>query len=305
MGDMRRRGAPVAGRGTIGGNMRIVASAAAFAACVSLGGNGWATDLSLKDPPEYEYSELSLVLPGFYVGVNLGAAKTNVDIGDTFIYEADPFAANSFGSTGVIAGVEIGYNFQSGNIVYGLSAGVGYMDISGSVSADLPRSKPDDARTDINGTYEAEGGLFGELTARLGYASGRSLFYVKGGGAFLNTDFSSDYVGKNCTYTHCDRGGYKPNTPSLFGFEDSDTLMGWTVGVGVEYALTSNWSVKAEYQHFDFGTQSFDYGGEYTFSNCGTCIPSKLSGSTDVDYTVDAIRIGLNYRFNGDGDGMR
>jgi opacity protein-like surface antigen len=268
---------------------------------VGVCGNAWATDLSLKDTPEYEYSQLSLVLPGFYFGGNLGGARTNVDIGDTFVYEADPFAANSFGTTGVISGVEIGYNFQSGNIVYGLSAGVGYMDISGSVSADLPQSKPGDKRTDINGTYEAEGGLFGELTARLGYASGRSLYYVKGGGAFLNTDFSSDYVGKNCTFTNQCSG--TPNTPSKFGFDNSDTLMGWTVGVGVEYALTSNWSVKAEYQHFDFGTQSFDYSGEYTFSNCKTCIPSELTGSTDVDYTVDAIRLGVNYRFNG-GDGQ-
>lgn len=289
------RGGALAG-GTIGGNMRIVASAALVAAVMSLCASVRAADLSLKDAPEYEYTKSAFVLPGFYVGGSIGGARTSVDIGDTFIYEADPFAANSFDTTGLIAGVEIGYNFQNGNVVYGVSAGVGHMDISGSVSADLPRSRPNDERTDINGTYETEGGLFGELTARVGYASGRSLFYVKGGAAFLNADFNSSYVGKNCTFTYCGGGGFTPDTPSLFNFQNSDTLVGWTIGVGVEYALTSNWSVKAEYQRFDFGTQSFDYGGEYTFSDCRTCIPSKLTGSTDVDYAVDAIRIGVNYR---------
>jgi outer membrane immunogenic protein len=279
--------------------MRTVASAAVFAACVSLCGNGWAADLSLKDTPEYEYAQSAFALPGFYFGGSIGGARTSVDIGDTYIYEADPFAANSFDTAGLITGVEIGYNFQAGKVVYGLSAGLGYMDISGSVTADLPRSIPNDERTDLRGTYETEGGLFGELTARVGYASGRSLFYVKGGGAFLNADFSSSYVGKNCTFTHCGGGGYTRDTPSLFGFENQETLIGWTAGVGVEYALTSNWSVKAEYQHFDFGTQSFEYSGKYTFSDCGSCIPSKLSGSTDVDYAVDAIRIGVNYRFGG------
>jgi outer membrane immunogenic protein len=283
--------------------MRTVASAALFAACVGVCGQAWAADLSLKDAPEYEYTR-SFTLPGFYIGGSLGAANTSVDIGDTYVYEADPFAANSFDTTGMISGVEIGYNVQSGKIVYGLSAGLGYMDISGSVSADLPRCKGCDERADLHGTYETEGGLFGELTARIGYASGRSLFYVKGGGAFLNADFNSDYVGKNCTYTRCGGSGkdYTPDTPSLFGFENSETLIGWTAGVGVEYALTSNWSVKAEYQHFDFGTQSFDYSGSYKFSDCGTCIPSELSGSTDVDYTVDAIKIGVNYRFGSGGE---
>jgi outer membrane immunogenic protein len=284
--------------GRYGGDMRTVASAALFAACVGVCGQAWAADLSLKDAPEYEYTR-SFTLPGFYIGGSLGAANTSVDIGDTYVYEADPFAANSFDTTGMISGVEIGYNVQSGKIVYGLSAGLGYMDISGSVSADLPRCKGCGEAADLHGTYETEGGLFGELTGRIGYASGRSLFYVKGGGAFLNTDFSSDYVGKNCTFTTSCAGKSNTDKPSLFGFENSETLVGWTAGVGVEYALTSNWSVKAEYQHFDFGTQSFDYSGKYNFAGS---LNSELSGSTDVDYAVDAIKIGVNYRFGSGGE---
>ena len=34
----------------------------------------------------------------------------------------------------------------------------------------------------------------------------------------------------------------------------SNTRVGWTVGGGIEYAITNNWSIGAEYRFTDFGT---------------------------------------------------
>jgi len=34
----------------------------------------------------------------------------------------------------------------------------------------------------------------------------------------------------------------------------SNSRTGWTVGGGIEYALTNNWSIRAEYRFSDFGT---------------------------------------------------
>ena len=39
-------------------------------------------------------------------------------------------------------------------------------------------------------------------------------------------------------------------------FTTANSFVGWTAGGGLEYALTQSWSVKAEYQYFDFGTQN-------------------------------------------------
>jgi outer membrane immunogenic protein len=61
------------------------------------------------------------------------------------------------------------------------------------------------------------------------------------------------------------------------GVSDNATRVGWTAGAGLEYAMWSNWSVKVEYLYADLGTYS-------------------LNG-TDVDYTTNIVRAGLNYRF--------
>jgi outer membrane immunogenic protein len=61
-------------------------------------------------------------------------------------------------------------------------------------------------------------------------------------------------------------------------------VTGWTAGGGIEYALTNNWTVKAEYLHVDFGTR--------------TASSSAVSGySFDFKDTLDIGRVGINYKF--------
>ncbi|WP_398483924.1 outer membrane protein, partial [Tardiphaga sp.] len=58
---------------------------------------------------------------------------------------------------------------------------------------------------------------------------------------------------------------------------------GYTVGGGLEYLFTQNWSGKLEYQYYDFGTVNFiaPVGGPGSFKN-----------------DQHSIKAGLNYRFN-------
>ena len=271
-----------------------IAFAAAFAACFGVFGAAQATDLSLKDTPDVEY-EISPAWTGLYVGGHVGGAFGSIDVTDVFNYDGDPRADNSFGTTGLITGVQLGYNLQSGNFVFGVEADLGYLNLSGDKTAALPRSKPNDKNTDISATYSMDGGLYGDLTGRVGYASGNTLLYLKGGAAFLEATLNSDYVGANCTTT----SKCSPFNPSTFAFENSETLFGWTLGFGVEYALSSSWSLKLEYQHFDFGSMSSEYGGTFNFApKCKGCKPSELTGNTDTDISVDAVKVGLNYQFN-------
>jgi outer membrane immunogenic protein len=98
----------------------------------------------------------------------------------------------------------------------------------------------------------------GSVTGRLGYTWGPTLLYAKGGYAWADTRFSNGFGGD--------------------GGRD-----GYTVGGGLEYMFTQNWSGKLEYQYYDFGTVNFvtPAGGFGNFKN-----------------DQHSIKAGLNYRFN-------
>ena len=150
----------------------------------------------------------------------------------------------------------------------------------------------------LNANYSASGGLYGDITARLGYAVDRVLFYAKGGAAFLDVDIKANYIGQNCsTARNCYLHPNAPVNASTFNFEQSDTLWGWTAGGGIEYALSQEWSVKVEYQHFDFGSTSFRHDGSFDIP--GTPWRSTLKGEAEISQTVDAVKVGVNFHLNG------
>ncbi|MNE34281.1 Porin subfamily protein [compost metagenome] len=44
------------------------------------------------------------------------------------------------------------------------------------------------------------------------------------------------------------------------GYSDSDTFHGWTIGAGVDYAVTDNIFARAEYRYNDFGKNTYTDG---------------------------------------------
>ena len=134
---------------------------------------------------------------------------------------------------GYIYGGQVGYNIQSGRWVYGVEADLGGSNASGGKSCP-------------NGfffTCEAEMDWLGSVTGRLGYTWERALFYVKGGLA----------VGEVTAEGSPNLGPFAP----VLGTSTSKTLTGWTVGAGMEFALTDKWSAKAEYTYFDLGSATY------------------------------------------------
>ena len=116
----------------------------------------------------------------------------------------------------------------------------------------------------------SSGGLFGTVTGRLGIAVDRALLYVKGGFAYANF-----------------RLGVTDSVPPLTtDATERLTYTGWTIGGGVEFALTQNWLIKTEYQFMDFGRKSI------------SAVASD--GITDTwkhDPSAHLIKLGLNYKF--------
>jgi outer membrane immunogenic protein len=150
---------------------------------------------------------------------------------------------------GFLGGVTLGYNFQTGLWLWGIEGDLDYSGMKGSVDC-------------FRGSCETKTSWLGTARGRFGYAGWNNwLPYLTGGAAFSNV---------------------KATSP--FG-DASKTMIGWTAGAGVEYALWSNWSVKAEYLYVDLG--KFDCG-----ISCGVGVTSD-----DVTFKANIVRAGVNYRF--------
>ncbi|MER9422316.1 porin family protein [Mesorhizobium sp. M0317] len=122
---------------------------------------------------------------------------------------------------GFVGGVFGGYQWQQENFVYGAEADLGYNGVKGD-----------------SGGVNSKGGFEGSLRARLGYAvTPEILLYGTGGGALKNQ---------------------KVSTP--LG-SDSNTMLGWTAGVGTDIKITDNVFGRVEYRYTDFGSKSFDSVG--------------------------------------------
>ena len=217
---------------------------------------------------------------GFYVGGHLGGGLGTANIDS-------PFGPSIYGdfirTPSVFAGMQAGYNWQtSPNLVFGVEADVSLMDASGSNTCLAPTG----ALTSF--TCRAHHDAFGSLTGRVGIVGGdhgRSLVYVKGGAAWLTSRFD---VALNAF-------------PEIAPAEAYGTQWGWTAGIGFEQALTPAWSLRFEYSHARFGGPTVT--SPMAFVQITPTLPlynDIPGGPTSADYSMNLVRLGLNYRFGAD-----
>lgn len=240
--------------------MRLgLVSTAVLATCLAT--STYAADLPARPAPVI-YAPV-FTWTGFYVGLNAGIGWA----GSRDVVITGPTVASSAVLTGgggdgaFVGGGQIGYNWQSGSIVYGLETDIQYVDAGGSVAW---------------GPYtwwargEDDGAYFGTVRARLGYAIDRTLIYITGGLAY---------------------GGLNSNP--LTGNNTSNT--GWTIGGGVEYAFTNNWTIKLEGLYVDLseGRKS----RIFTNAPGGLLPPGTYTATTDSGNGAGLVRVGVNYKF--------
>jgi opacity protein-like surface antigen len=72
-----------------------------------------------------------------------------------------------------------------------------------------------------------------------------------------------------------------------YSIKASATNWGWTVGAGLEYALTSNWSTFIEYNHADYGSKNVTL----------TDAAKQNSWYYKFSNRIDTVMVGVNYRF--------
>src|SRR5690606_19204087 len=71
------------------------------------------------------------------------------------------------------------------------------------------------------------------------------------------------------------------------GISTSETKVGWTAGLGAEYAFTDNMSLKTEYLYTDLGSIDLYNGPLF----------GDFSLASDADFRFHTVRAGLNFRF--------
>lgn len=147
--------------------------------------------------------------------------------------------------SGVVFGGQVGYNWQINQLVFG-------------VETDIQFSSQDDSSTIAGFAATQDLNWFGTFRGRVGYAVwDRWLPYFTVGLA---------YGGRETT---------------LRGVSNSNTSVGWAIGLGVDYAINQSWSARLEYLHVSLDGYTATYAG----------VPVAV-GSLDNDI----IRGAVNYK---------
>jgi outer membrane immunogenic protein len=162
--------------------MRLsLVSTAVLAACLTT--STFAADLPSRAPPVAPiYYAPVFTWAGLYVGLNAGVGWG--DSGGVLVTGPTPGSTGALSGGGgdgrFVGGGQIGYNWQSGAMVYGLETDIQYVDSGGSVAWG-PYSW-------WTGRGGGDGAYFGTVRARIGYAIDRTLIYLTGGLAYGGLD---------------------------------------------------------------------------------------------------------------------
>lgn len=210
-----------------------------------------AADLGVYVPEAARYTDAGFDWSGFYAGLAGGygsGTARSVRLGGAVV---DNFAVN-----GGLIGATVGLNAQMDQFVLGVEGDLLWSGINGSAICDA----------NPGFTCSGSGDWLGSVRARAGVAFDQVLLYATGGLAIggMNAKVTPAPAGMTGTF--------------------SDTFVGWTVGGGVEMAVTETLSVKAEYAYNDLGTRR---------SPAGTLGPL----GNDNSVTIHTFKVGVNMHF--------
>jgi outer membrane immunogenic protein len=259
-------------------NSKLMLSAVVAAGAMLGIGAASAADLAVKAMP-YAAPAPVFNWTGCYVGVHAGAGAMRVSGG------LQKRSGSGETGTGGLAGGQLGCNYQDGNWVFG-AEGEGYW--SGMKATDANSSTNSEGFITDRTTYDTKNKYDFSIAARAGIAFDRTLVYGKAGWVWGQFDF----LRTNAYYT-----GSAPNTlTDFYSHAASGTLNGLLLGVGIEHAITNNWTVKLEYNYLRYGSK------ELSITECTTVpttTPACIADGTESHHADKQIfKIGVNYLFN-------
>jgi outer membrane immunogenic protein len=274
-------------------------AAFAIAAFSAQAADMYSPRVSAKDAPVYEAVP---AWTGFYAGINSGygwGAKSSTLDTTAFDYPAllpltgtTALGSSKLSTQGGFGGGQVGYNLQRDRFVFGLETDIQGGAIKGNTYSHAIIANADPAHTlpDLETGAGARSNLdwFGTLRGRLGYSFGSTLLYGTGGFAYGGVRDSLFQEVNSAT----------TGTRMIDSANKNSTQTGWVAGGGIEVALSSSWTVKAEYQYIDLGSTTLATANAQTYTLGEVDYVEGGTAAIKFDHTYHTARLGLNYRFN-------
>jgi opacity protein-like surface antigen len=216
-----------------------------------------------KAPPAAVYG-----WTGFYIGGNIGGGVASSHFDDPGFFGSSATATDGF----FTGGAQIGYNYQFGAGLIGVEADVnGNSTFKGSViGANDTISLATGDRADVSGT----------IRGRAGLVMSNALIYVTGGAAW------ADLKQTGVAFSNFGASG-GPNANS------SGTSWGGVIGAGVEFAMSPNWTVGAEFLHTLYEDHDAALINVNGASACGIAANCAIRNQL----TTDVARVRFNYKW--------
>jgi outer membrane immunogenic protein len=241
--------------------------------------NALAADLPVPPPVYHAPAVVAPTWTGLYLGVNGGWGWTsNFNASSTFF---DPTGAtvispgaSNLSATGAVFGGQVGYNWQTGNWVWGVEGDFDGTNINKFSNAGVlvATAVPP---LGLNEPFHVNIDWLASIRARLGYGWGPGMVYVTGGGAWASAEFNA--------------GG----PADTFLFSSTSTRSGWTIGAGYEWLMNPNWSVRGEYLYYRFAGATANTVTGTGLAPAGTFVTHALG-----NFDVNVVRVALNYKFD-------
>lgn len=188
----------------------------------------------------------------------------NIDLlNDTFQRDVDGFAASASGL--------LGYNFQDGNLVYGVEADLTAMNYSETENSGAVRYNT--VANDFFVRTKVENKFSFSIRPRIGYSFGDTMVHVAAGPSIsrFKYDFNfSDTLGANGS------------------FSNEKTVFGVSSNIGVSHMIGNGWSLRGDYV-FNYYPDIVDGRNQLS---AGDDVFSQ-----DADFQSHNIRVGLIKRF--------
>jgi outer membrane immunogenic protein len=234
-----------------------------------------AADILRKAPPPAPPPAPVFSWTGCHVGAHVGWGwgKANVDesqnsSGGHLNTDGTP-GSGGITTSGAVFGGQLGCDYQFwGQWVIGAEGMFAGTDINGTAN-----DPAEDSPFGNLHTIKVKQDWIGSVTGRLGYAWNQTLWYVRGGGAWTHNRWD---------LSNADNAFFYGNTVQ------TQNLSGWTIGAGLEWALTPNWTAFVEYDYYRFDGK--DLINQTTFDDTYHVHTSRQ--------TVNVVKVGVNYRFN-------
>ena len=226
---------------------------------------------------------------GGYVGVSAGYGWSKADVNTSTVFSSTGYfnttsvpAINTAGAQHVkprsfIGGVDAGYDFNSGNVVFGVAADLSWMHDKKTASATV--TYPCCSPTAFTVTQSVSTKWLATARARVGYDVGGAMIYATGGWAGVKARYSALFTDTFAT--------------ALESGSTSKFRSGWVLGGGADIKVSPNWTVQPEFLHADFGHFNAPAGTLTAFTPAISFPTNVFTHRASLKTNI--VRIGVHY----------